>query len=114
MSSSGPSDPSNSAGGPGVPPPPPYQGYQTSYGGVPSQPIQRPPENNGRVFTIIAFVFAAIALLFCPPLFGVAGIVLGAIGHSKGDPLGKWAIGAAAVCMVVGMILGALAADSIY
>jgi len=55
-----------------------------------------------RVCTIISFVMAGISVLFAPILFGPAGIILGIVGRSKGDPLGTWAI----VASVVGMIAG--------
>jgi hypothetical protein len=63
----------------------------------------------GRGFTIAAFVCAAIAVLILPPVFGIAGIVLGAVGRSKGDrELGKWAIIASIAGMILGFVLGAI------
>jgi len=64
-------------------------------------------ENDGRVFTIVAFVFAAIAVIFLPIAFGPAGIILGLVGRSKGDRRGGIAAILAAVGMVLGFILGA-------
>jgi hypothetical protein len=58
------------------------------------------------VYSIIGFVCAVTAVLFCPILFGPAGIVLGIVGHNKGESLGKWAAIAAAVGMVIGFIVG--------
>ncbi|NNH70067.1 hypothetical protein HLB23_09375 [Nocardia uniformis] len=78
-----------------------YQPYPSGYGA--------PPQQRGtQVFSIIGFVCAAVALLFCPPGFGIAGIVLGLIGNSKGEPLGKWAALAAGICMVIGLVIGFL------
>ncbi|GGT06244.1 hypothetical protein ACIBIZ_44045 [Nonomuraea spiralis] len=72
-------------------------------------PYPQPPRRQGaQVLSIIGFVSAAVAVLFIPILFGLAGIVLGIVGHTRGESLGKWAAIAAAVCTVVGMILGAL------
>jgi hypothetical protein len=34
--------------------------------------------------------------------------VLGVIGHIRGEPLGKWAAIAAAICLVVGVVIGLL------
>ncbi|MFG1791927.1 hypothetical protein [Nocardia sp. NPDC049149] len=87
--------------------PPPGQ-----YGVYPQQPYQpyvNPPHPSGsQVYSIIGFVCGMIAILFCPILFGPAGIILGVIGHRKGEPLGKWAAIIAAVCMVLGLIVGFL------
>ncbi|WP_283206637.1 hypothetical protein [Nocardia cyriacigeorgica] len=81
-------------------------------GGFPSypqqsfQPYDAQPQRSGtQVFSIIGFVCAGICLLFCPILFGPAGIILGIIGHNKGEPLGKWAAVAAGVAMAIGLIL---------
>jgi hypothetical protein len=48
-----------------------------------------------------------LALVICPPLLGIAGIVLGAVGKNKGESLGIAAIVVSAIGLVVGMILGA-------
>ena len=68
---------------------------------------QAPDPSAGRGFTIGAFVCAVVALLILPPVFGIAGIVLGSVGKNKGDPLGKTAMIVSAVCMVVGFAIGA-------
>ncbi|MFI7694836.1 hypothetical protein ACIBQ6_37630 [Nonomuraea sp. NPDC049655] len=72
-------------------------------------PYTRPQRQGAQVLSIIGFVSAAVAILFIPILFGLAGIVLGIVGHTRGESLGRWAAIAAAACMVVGMVLGALA-----
>jgi hypothetical protein len=41
-------------------------------------------------------------------LFGIVGIVLGNVGKSKGDPLGKTAMIVSAVCLALGMVIGAV------
>lgn len=62
-----------------------------------------------RVCTILAFVFAAIAVLFFPIIFGLAAIVLSIVGYSLGDKaLGKWAIVAAVAGTVLGFLLAYL------
>ncbi|MGW0803957.1 hypothetical protein [Nonomuraea sp. NPDC002799] len=76
--------------------PPPY----------PQPPYKQQPSN--QVLSIIGFVCAVVAVLFIPILFGLAGIVLGIVGHTRGEPLGKWAAVAAGVGMIVGMVLGAI------
>lgn len=70
----------------------------------PSVPAAR--GGTGRTLSIIGFVLAGIALFLFPPVFGIAGAIVGYLGHRKGDPLGKWAAGASIAAVVVGMILG--------
>ncbi|WP_280508567.1 hypothetical protein [Nocardia flavorosea] len=77
----------------------PQQQYQP-YGAT-----QEPERSGPQVLSIIGFVCAAVSLLFCPLLFGIAGIALGVIGHIRGESLGKWAAIAAGVCLIIGVIL---------
>ncbi|MGY2116527.1 hypothetical protein ACW9HR_21690 [Nocardia gipuzkoensis] len=91
----------------------PPSGQQPPQYGYPSYPQQgyepyatQPKQAGSQVYSIIGFVCAVTALLFCPFLFGPAGIILGIIGHNKGESLGKWAAIAAAVGMVIGFIVG--------
>ncbi|HEV2779408.1 MAG TPA: hypothetical protein VGX25_08395 [Actinophytocola sp.] len=68
------------------------------------------PVTGARVCTIVSFVFAAIAVLFFPIIFGIAAIVLAVVGYGLGDRvLGRWAIAAAIVGTVLGFLLGYLA-----
>jgi hypothetical protein len=68
------------------------------------------PTSGARVCTIVSFVFAAIAVLFFPIIFGVAAIVLSIVGFSLGDrALGKWAIAAAIAGTLLGFVLGYMA-----
>ncbi|MFG2185761.1 hypothetical protein ACGFNT_11955 [Nocardia iowensis] len=87
------------------PTPPGYGEYpQQSY-----QPYSTEPQRSGtQVFSIIGFVCAVISVLFCPILFGPAGIVLGIVGHNKGEPLGKWAAITSGVGMIIGFLVGFL------
>jgi hypothetical protein len=67
------------------------------------------PATGARVCTILAFVFAAIAVLFFPIIFGLAAIVLSIVGYSLGDrALGRWAIAAAVAGTLLGFLLGYL------
>ncbi|WP_336206626.1 hypothetical protein [Nonomuraea sp. LPB2021202275-12-8] len=76
-------------------------------------PYPQPPKAQSTpVLSIIGFVCAAIALLFIPILFGIAGIVLGIVGHTRGESLGKWAAITAGVTMIVGMVLGYIVVTS--
>ncbi len=66
----------------------------------------RPRSGPARVCTIIAFIFAVVAIFFLPPLFGLVGLVLGIVGAVLGDkPLGWWAAGASVVGAVIGMVI---------
>ena len=77
-------------------------------------PAANPPApvragRGARVCTILAFVFAVIALFFIPILFGVVAIVLGIVAAMQGDkPLGWYAAAAGAAGGIIGMILGAI------
>lgn len=76
---------------------------------MPPPAEQQPPataQNRSNTLSIIGIVCGVVALLFIPPLFGIAGIVLGIVGRSKGERLATVAIVVAAVGLVVGMILG--------
>ena len=71
-------------------------------------PAEAPAKHPGRVEGIIAIICAVIALGFFPPVFGIAGIVLGILARKKGDrTLGLVAIILSAVFMVIGFIIGA-------
>ncbi|MEV6134901.1 hypothetical protein AB0L63_02290 [Nocardia sp. NPDC051990] len=95
---------------------------EPTYGGYPTytpQPYTPPgPQSGAQTLSIIGFVCAGISLLFCPYLFGPVGIILGIIGHRKGESLGKWAAIASAISLIVGLILvyavfsGSLVPDS--
>jgi hypothetical protein len=70
-------------------------------------PAQTAPEHPGRVQGIIGIVCAVIALLLFPPIFGIAGIILGTLSLKKGEKnLGLIAIILSAVFMILGMIIG--------
>ncbi|MFI9410714.1 hypothetical protein [Nocardia gamkensis] len=88
----------------------PAAGPQYGYPSYPQEgyePYAAPPRQPGsQVYSIVGFVCAVTAVLFCPILFGPAGIILGIVGHNKGESLGKWAAIAAAVGMVIGFIVG--------
>ncbi|GAA3240350.1 hypothetical protein [Nonomuraea helvata] len=81
----------------------------------PPYPPPPPPQRqapSSQVLSIIGFVCAVVAVLFIPILFGLAGIVLGIVGHTRGEPLGKWAAVAAGVGMIIGIALGAILVSS--
>lgn len=63
--------------------------------------------SGARTFTILSFVFAALALFLFPPILGSVALVLGIIGRAKGDSLATWAIVASIPAMILGMLIGA-------
>jgi hypothetical protein len=68
-----------------------------------------PSTRGARAYVIVSFVFAAIAIVFFPILFGPAAIILAVIGHRKGDHIGRVAIVVSVVCTALGLFLGYLA-----
>ena len=75
-------------------------------------PAETHPSHPGRAQSIIGVVCAVISLLFFPPVFGIAGIVLGSMAISKGEKtLGIIAVILSAVFMVIGMVLGVVLSD---
>ncbi|WP_405092946.1 hypothetical protein OG767_08745 [Micromonospora sp. NBC_01392] len=68
----------------------------------------RQRSNAARICTIIAFVFAALALFLSPLIFGVLGVILGIVGAVLGDkPLGWYAAAASVAGAVLGFIIAA-------
>ncbi|MFI7248391.1 hypothetical protein ACIODS_08485 [Micromonospora chalcea] len=66
----------------------------------------RPRSNAARICTIIAFVFAALAIFLSPLIFGILGLILGIVGAVLGDkPLGWYAAAASVVGAIIGAVL---------
>ena len=66
----------------------------------------RPRSNAARICTILAFVFAVVAIFVAPVIFGIAGVVLGFVGAVRGDkPLGWYAAAASVVGALIGILL---------
>ena len=69
----------------------------------------RPRTNAARICTIVSFVFAVLALLLNPIIFGLVGLVLGIVGAVLGDkPLGWYAAAASVVGAILGIVVGAI------
>ncbi len=82
---------------------PPRQPYYVPV--VPQEPENPHP---GRAEGMVALVFAALSAAFFPPIFGIAGIILGLQSRRKGrKALGTAAIVLSIVCMAAGIALGA-------
>ncbi|SDS88659.1 hypothetical protein [Actinoplanes derwentensis] len=68
--------------------------------------------SSAKAFSIASFIFAAIALLFVPILFGVIAAVLASMAKKRGE---KWATVALRVAVGAagfGMVVGAIARSS--
>ncbi|MEV0245031.1 hypothetical protein AB0H76_00420 [Nocardia sp. NPDC050712] len=92
----------------------PQQGYQQPYPGygAPGYPPPYAQPTQAPAWSIASFaclaVSAASVLFFCGlPMIasGPAGVILGVVGHSKGEPLGKWAAIANGVSVALALIL---------
>ncbi|SCE74972.1 hypothetical protein GA0070607_1107 [Micromonospora coriariae] len=66
----------------------------------------RPRSNAARILTIVGFVFAVLALLLNPIIFGVLGVIAGIVGAVLGDkPLGWYAAAASVVAAVISLVI---------
>ncbi|MFW3529331.1 hypothetical protein ACN9U4_00515 [Staphylococcus caprae] len=73
---------------------------------------QQQNERSTLLFIILGWVFSVISLLFLPIVFGIAGIVFGALTISRGKKVhGIIIIVAAIVFALLGTVLGALIAQ---
>lgn len=70
------------------------------------EPLGRPRRQDAQVFSIIAFVFAVIAVLVYPIVFGAAAIILGLVGRLRGERLATRAILAGVAGLVLGLLIG--------
>jgi len=76
---------------------------------APSVPAPPQPTTAGNGFSVAGIICGAIAFLFFPIVLGPIGIILGAVGWSKGERIGHVAVAVAACGLVFGMIIGAAA-----
>lgn len=98
--------PTTGPSAPTAPYAPSYTPYPMAPGGQPG--AQAP----GNTLSIIGTVLGVVALVILPPVFGIAGIVLGVIALRKHERLGGVALGVSIVGLVAGMIIGALVFSS--
>lgn len=64
------------------------------------------PSTAGNGFSTAGIILGAIAFLLLPILFGPAGLILGAVGKSRGESKAVVAMVVSALGLVVGMFLG--------
>lgn len=72
------------------------------------RPRRQSEHQAGHICGILACIFGGIAFLFCPPLFGIAGLVLGIISVClcKDKTLGIVGIVLSVIGAGIGMIIG--------
>jgi len=66
------------------------------------------------VFSVVGFVCAAVTLVSCIWPLGLIGVVLGVIGHRRGERLGKWAALASVAAAAVGLVIVFWVAPSLH
>ncbi|MBO8186341.1 hypothetical protein JW592_12800 [Streptomyces sp. DW4-2] len=64
--------------------------------------------------SIVGIVLGAVAFIFCPPGFGIAGMICGFVAKSKQERLAPVAIGVSIAGLVVGMVLGLVVFRGMY
>lgn len=71
------------------------------------RPRQEPESQGGQICGILSVVFGGVSLLFCPIVFGLAGIVLAIISLSlsRSKVLGTIGLIISAICFLVGIYL---------
>lgn len=84
----------------------PYgQPYVKPYGAVAKQ---------SNTLSVIGIVLGAVAFLLLPPLFGLAGIVLGIIAMVRKERLGWVALVVSIAGLIGGMVIGAVVFSAVY
>jgi len=76
--------------------------------GVPVVGLPVEQKKSATGFAVGSGICAAISLLFLPPVFGIAGIVLGYFAFRRNRTTGTICMIASAVCMVIGFLFGIL------
>ena len=69
-------------------------------------PTQGIPPAQG--IAVLGAGVAGMAIFVIPLVLGPVAMILGVVAIKKGEPRGKWVIVAAAVCIVLGLLLGLL------
>ena len=69
---------------------------------------QSPTLKAGQGLAVIGGGVAGMTIFVIPLVLGPLAMILGGLAIMKGEPRGKWVIAAAAVCIVLGLLLGLL------
>jgi hypothetical protein len=116
----GPHDPYQGYGGPGAPGQyPPYPGGSAQYPppppGMPyGQPWQQANRSGTNRYSTIGIILGIISFFFLPIIFGPAGLIVSAMGRSRGERRANVALVVSALGLVFGVILGVLAFHEVY
>jgi len=82
--------------------------FQQRFAGAPVMGIPVDQKKSATGFVVGSSICAAISVLLLPPLFGIAGIVLGYFAFRRNRKAGTICMIVSGVCMVVGIIFGIL------
>ena len=88
---------------PNQPPPFPNQQAYNTQANMGYNP-NIPQEQTGLI--VASYICAVVALIFCPLVLGIIGMVLGFYAKSQGDERGTLAGIVSLICMIIGMFLG--------
>lgn len=72
------------------------------------------PQNASNTLSIVGIVLGCVAFLFCPPGFGIAGLVCGIVAKNQGQRLAPTAIGVSIAGLVLGMVLSLMFFRGMY
>lgn len=106
-----------------VPHPPPPPGPQWGQGPPPQQqawgqpPPQQPPsspQQDKSVLSIIGLGLGITAFIFFPIILGPIGLILGAVGYTRGERLAVVAMIVSGVGTVVGSLIGIFMWELMY
>jgi hypothetical protein len=87
---------------------------QQRFPGAPVMGIPVEQQKSATGFVVASSICAAIALLFFPPLFGIAGIVLGYFAFRRNRRAGTICMIVSGVCLVIGLVLSILVYGALY
>ena len=88
---------------PNQPPPFPNQQAYNTQANIGYNP-DIPQEQTGLI--VASYICAVVALIFCPLVLGIIGMVLGFYAKSQGDERGTLAGIVSLICMIIGMVIG--------
>jgi hypothetical protein len=72
------------------------------------------PRNETNTLSIVGIVLGCVAFLFCPPGFGIAGLVCGIVAKNQGQRLAPTAIGVSIAGLVLGMVFSLMFFRGMY
>lgn len=95
---------------------PPWAGYPPAGSAPYQQPSWQLPQSSpwarSEGYSIAGIVLGVVAFVFIPIAFGPAGLILGAVGQSRGESKATIAMVVSCCGLVVGMLLGIIVYQS--